>query len=473
MKINRRVLAIIGVILIFTSSFLMHENASSNSPPVADFSFIPTIPSPNETVIFNASSSYDIDGHITSWQWNFGDGSFGYGMVVNHLYIRNGTYDVTLTVIDNNGASNSTSKEVIVDIPPVANFTFDINKNTATFNSTSYDADGYIVNYTWQFGDGSVAYGKNVSHQYLDEGIYNVCLEARDDIGKNGIKCENVTIDVTPPYTHYYLIPPSPNGNGGWYISHVGVKLEAFDNVSGINVTKYRVDIGGWSYYNRTIDIGDGRHTIAFYSVDNKGNVEEEKYIYINCDTIPPSTRYYIDKNDIDGWYRGSANVTLYAHDFLSRLYATYYFLDGIFHKYNGEIRIGNGRHLLAYYSVDRAGNEEKIKTLEINVDNETPSVDILTPSEGVYLFGRKIMLYEHPVIIGNITIEASAFDSLSGIKHVDFYIDNKLRYNDNRTPYSWAWNEPAIGSHKIKVIAYDMVGNEASKSMSVFIVNL
>jgi len=474
MKINRRVLAIIGVILIFTSSFLMHKNASSNAPPVADFSFTPSIPSPNETVTFNASISYDSDGYITNWQWNFGDGSIGYGIVVNHSYNKNGTYNVTLTVTDNDGISNSKLVEIVVDIPPVANFTYDINKNTATFNaSISYDSDGYITNYTWEFGDGSIGYKKNVSHQYLHEGIYNVCLEVRDNIGKSEIKCQNISIDILPPHTHYYLIPPSPNGDAGWYISHVGIKLEAFDNVSGINVTKYKIDIGGWNDYNGTIDIGDGRHTIAFYSIDNEGNSENEKYIYINCDTIPPFTRYYIDKDDINGWYRESANVTLYGRDSLSRLYATYYFLDGILHRYSGEIKIGNGKHLLAYYSVDRAGNGEKVKTLEIDVDNETPLVDILSPSEGIYLFGRKIISYEHAVIIGNITIKVSVYDGLSGVKHVDFYIDNTLRYSDNTPPYSWIWNEPKIGSHEIKVIAYDMVGNEARKSMDVFIVNL
>jgi|GEM_PF-6438472 len=66
------------------------------------------------TVTFDASSSYDPDGFIVSYSWNFGDGSTASGQTVTHTYSSAGTYTVTLTVTDNEGLTSSTSKQITV-----------------------------------------------------------------------------------------------------------------------------------------------------------------------------------------------------------------------------------------------------------------------------------------------------------------------------------------------------------------------
>jgi len=91
-----------------------------NKKPVANFSYAPEEPAFNEIVIFNASESYDPDGLIIGYEWDFGDGAIGYGKVVNHSYSQGGKYTVTLTVIDNKNALNSINKNIIV-WPPVRN----------------------------------------------------------------------------------------------------------------------------------------------------------------------------------------------------------------------------------------------------------------------------------------------------------------------------------------------------------------
>ena len=74
----------------------------------------PENPVVNETIIFNASLSYDPDGNITAYEWEFGDGATGTGEIVNHSYSSPGNYTVNLTVTDDDGAKNSTSKIVNV-----------------------------------------------------------------------------------------------------------------------------------------------------------------------------------------------------------------------------------------------------------------------------------------------------------------------------------------------------------------------
>lgn len=66
------------------------------------------------TVIFDASNSYDPDGAIVSYDWEFGDYTVGSGMIVSHEYTELGDYTATLTVIDNDNRPDTASIGVCV-----------------------------------------------------------------------------------------------------------------------------------------------------------------------------------------------------------------------------------------------------------------------------------------------------------------------------------------------------------------------
>lgn len=68
----------------------------------------------NQTIVFDASGSYDLDGAIISYHWDFGDGTTGTGISLAHNYENPGTYTVILTVTDNNGEEYS--KTMIVNV---------------------------------------------------------------------------------------------------------------------------------------------------------------------------------------------------------------------------------------------------------------------------------------------------------------------------------------------------------------------
>src|SRR5207253_1980623 len=82
-------------------------------------------PLPQNTV-FSGSGSFDPDGSITSYSWNFGDGGMGTGASPTHAYASAGTYTVTLTVTDNLGAQGSA---------------------TATVNVSSSSSDQFVQNF--------------------------------------------------------------------------------------------------------------------------------------------------------------------------------------------------------------------------------------------------------------------------------------------------------------------------------------
>ena len=89
-----------------------------NRAPVALFDHWPYVVSVNYPMEFDASDSYDDDGEIVQYLWSFGDGTTGEGMVVEHEYRTAGGSGwkptVTLTVIDDNGASGSRQMQVNV-----------------------------------------------------------------------------------------------------------------------------------------------------------------------------------------------------------------------------------------------------------------------------------------------------------------------------------------------------------------------
>lgn len=83
--------------------------------PVAAFTFGPPAPKAAETVLFDASASFDSDGNIVSYEWDWGDGDVhGFGKNQDHDFAAAGTYFVTLTVTDNSGLKTSVTRVIQV-----------------------------------------------------------------------------------------------------------------------------------------------------------------------------------------------------------------------------------------------------------------------------------------------------------------------------------------------------------------------
>jgi PKD repeat protein len=151
----------------------------------------------------DATGSFDDDGTISTYAWDFGDGTTGTGVKPNHTYATAGTYNVSLTVTDNRGGTNSTTRTVTVTDPPAnilptASFTTGITSRTATFTSTSTDEDGTIASYAWDFGDGTTGSGAAPQHVYAASGTYTVGLIVTDNSG--GTASVTGTATITDQY---------------------------------------------------------------------------------------------------------------------------------------------------------------------------------------------------------------------------------------------------------------------------------
>jgi len=262
---------------------------SSNLPPVANFTYNPSSPTDLDVIHFT-DTSIDRDGTIASWNWDFGDGNTSALQNPTHKYTDEGTYHVTLTVKDDDGASNSLSKDVIVNnVPPVADADGPYNGTTdyaIQFNGLgSYDSDGVIVSYAWNFGDGNTGSGVHPTHRYSKYGVYNVTLTVTDDDGFIDTDGTLAIINKgTPPIVQ--LLYPT---DGEIVKGTVTVKWYAHDTKDGDNLPIYiyfRNDTATmWSafkgnpYSNNgkcdwdTTTLSDGAYKLLIEAVDSDGNI--------------------------------------------------------------------------------------------------------------------------------------------------------------------------------------------------------
>jgi len=97
-----------------TETRTISVSPSANQPPTASFTATPTTAQPNEWISFDASASMDVDGTITGYAWTFGDGGTGTGQTTFHRYTNSGTYSVQLTVTDDDSASASTTRQIVI-----------------------------------------------------------------------------------------------------------------------------------------------------------------------------------------------------------------------------------------------------------------------------------------------------------------------------------------------------------------------
>jgi PKD repeat protein len=198
-----------------------------STAPTCNFTVSPTSGSIGDSILFDGSSSADSDGDIVDFTWNFGDGSAsvstGTDPIISHSYTLAGTFTVTLNVTDDQGNVTTCSKTVVIssDAPDCA-FTIgenpiDIGDFVSLDASASTDSDGTIVDFTWNFGDGSpkISTGTDpsTSHQYNSAGTFTITLTVTDNDGNTSSCDDDIVVGSVPP-TCTFTIGQDPIGVG-------------------------------------------------------------------------------------------------------------------------------------------------------------------------------------------------------------------------------------------------------------------
>jgi PKD repeat protein len=226
-------LAIVGIaciiagLVVFAYFFGYFDGGENNEEPQAKIEISNVLKSNGqETIIvnigdkitFNAENSTDNDGQIKSYNWDYGDGTSESGISQSHAYSKPGFYNVTLTVVDDDGGEDITWLIIKVNTPPHVEAILDTNATRMVksnvliydpvyFLATScYDPDGahysgsdpstwpMDIEYHWEFGDGNFSVSQNPSHEYKETGTYIVELIVTDKYNAQSTDSFNIEV---------------------------------------------------------------------------------------------------------------------------------------------------------------------------------------------------------------------------------------------------------------------------------------
>ena len=216
-----------------------------NDPPVADAGPDQTA-TVGEEVAFDGSGSWDVDNDPLSYLWVFvsrPDGStaaFDDATRVTPTFTADvsGDYTVELTVDDGNGATDTDEVTVTAseapNTAPVADangpYTGTAGSAVSFDGSGSFDLDGTIVSYVWDFGDDSTGSGVAPDHTYPTPGPYTVTLTVTDDDGATATDTTNADITEAPNTAPVANAGPDQGGTVGDTVALDGSGSSDVDN---------------------------------------------------------------------------------------------------------------------------------------------------------------------------------------------------------------------------------------------------
>ncbi|MCG6983321.1 MAG: PKD domain-containing protein, partial [Deltaproteobacteria bacterium] len=221
---------------------LVVDGADTNRPPVATLIATPTAGDAPLTVDFDGSRSSDPDGDALTYTWNFDDGSPTVNDVApTHTFGDVRTYNVTLTVDDGNGGTDTATQIITVTAPgnepPVASISAvpisGPTPLTVDFDgSRSSDPDGDALTYMWNFDDGSTTVNDMApTHTFSDVRTYNVTLTVDD--GNGGTDTATQVITVTAPANTIHLDSLSVKTKAGRWLWSMNVTATVKDANGG------------------------------------------------------------------------------------------------------------------------------------------------------------------------------------------------------------------------------------------------
>lgn len=223
-------------------------------------------------VDFDATGSYDLDGDIENYEWDFdGDDIFGESgaesaaagqATVQYTYNSGGQFDAQVQVTDADNATAADSVVIAVNIPPTADLAASPTSGDAplpvNFDATgSADLDGTIDNYEWDFdgdgvfgetGDEADAEGDSTVQFTYGGGVFNPAVKVTDNKGSTDTDTVNISVNNDPPVADLVIGAGQGSGN----VPHtVNFDASGSTDLEG-DIENYQWDFDGDDVFNET-----------------------------------------------------------------------------------------------------------------------------------------------------------------------------------------------------------------------------
>jgi len=330
---------------------------------------------------------------------------------------------------------------------------------TVTATDTGSGVD-YIA-YRIDGGEWQYYYGGELILSIGMEGNHTVDYYVVDVMGhRSAIVTVAIGIDKTPPLECSFTVE-GELGYGGWYVSYVYVSIFTSDEVSGLEKIMYKINEGEWMLYRGTILLNQsGIYTISAYGVDLAGNNGPIATITVKVDVDSPLIDILSPEN---GTASATTNISVSwtAVDMGSGIRCVMLYLNNTL-VYNTTNASGtyvlsvsdNGLYYLRAIACDNAGHNSS-KIVVFLVDIEPPLIQITYPTMNSVFNTTTIVL------------RWLAEDELSGIEHIEVYINDSLEITLDGAARN-ATLHLSEGCFNITLVAIDKAGNNASDSIFI-----
>lgn len=461
-------------------------------------------------VAFSGSDSFDLDGNITEYLWDFGDGTTETGEEIKHKYLTNGNYTITLTVTDDDentdidttyvkiieGTKIEPSASTISQIEQLYNITLeedffaydtdadDIVDTFIDLNNILTDVKGSV----FELDDNSI-FLISMNDTNIPEFMWNATADTittiKEEKSDNVVPVENgdtatatVTIDK----------------NDGWICLHINDEY----SYASLTVKAGNTEISEdriWRRDNRIYVLDD---PVTQYQFIYDGIIIPETLEWVKFTPQEDST---IGKNNPTIKIEYNVAVTVEYADFLNpdinnsqpiniinlletNDYKTY--------TYTPDNNLPSGEYEIYLRVRDEEGNWKNSSTYYNFVSYEKQGFDIfsIVPYIGamigifvaaffiskkfkinlesfVYIKNRKILPFFKPVVFGPLSLDVNE----QNISKAEFYVNGELKDTLTQEPYTWKWDESAFMKQKIETKVYDQQGNSNSSGEMTFYV--
>ncbi|MFX3675258.1 MAG: OmpL47-type beta-barrel domain-containing protein [Paenisporosarcina sp.] len=239
-----------------------------------------------------------------------------------------------------------------------------------TVNLSASDENSGVAKTYYSFNGSNFVEGTTLVVE--QEGINKISYYSVDKVGNSEkVNIIEVKIDKTSPVTDINKIPA--------YAQTFTVELTGKDELSGIAKTFYSINGSEYKEGTSFVVEKEGQNIISYYSIDLAGNKEEVQSSKVNIDQTAPTT----SSDAPVSWYNKEVRVNLTANDENSGVAKTYYSInDSSFVEGTSFVIEQEGINRISYYSIDKAGNSEKVNLTEVKIDKTAPTVTIVLDKE-------------------------------------------------------------------------------------------
>jgi len=316
--------------------------------------------------------------------------------------------------------------------------------------------------------NGSAYSGYTNSMNLSKEGANTLYYYAYDYVGnaENSIS-KDFTIDLSNPSSNHSIEGISYKGN--ILAPSTKFSLSSNDNLSGVNNTRYNFDGSGNRVYYSNISLsslGDGEHTLNYYSTDNVKNAESAKSFSFYLDKIAPEPTHSVNGDQYQGNYlyvSPRTNMSLASSDNHAGVKNIEYRIDNDnYGTYSAAFKVPDvsGVHTIRYRSTDNVENRSSSESRPVYMDNTAPSTGINYGSP--QFFDRDTLFINEDT---KISLRKS--DAHSGLLKTEYKVDGGTLKNYE------VFTIPSEGNHVVAFFSTDRVNNkEAQKESKVFVDN-